>query len=409
MFGRNFWSRSLWRESAAPLFPAVLAILALAGLALIGLTPSAAHAADAEVGGSLELAPSGEGNYANSDASFDALIEQYRDILKLEDNPLGSLPVQLPNREVEIQRDEKGNPIVEVEDADAAAFDAKMKEIDKVPPARPVDEDALRLARTYYSAKSAPKPIITGNGRLDFYYGTMTPRVVCRPLRLTDIELEAGEQVKNVNISDSARWSVSGAWSGSPGSLITHVIVKPQLPDIAANLLIHTDRRTYSIELVSVAEGEFMPFVGFIYPDVALEMKANDDTSWKNLFSQYEAEEKMLAQRTVVEQNARTVDPADIYVDYTIKVTRGPSTLPWKPKSAYDANGKTYIVMPETMKLTEAPIFFIKQGKKEKLTNYRVLKNIYIIDRLFDLGILTVGKDRVAIYRKSPVGGIQPE
>jgi type IV secretion system protein VirB9 len=241
----------------------------------------------------------------------------------------------------------------------------------------------------------------------------MTPRVVCRPLRLTDIELEAGEQIKNVHISDSARWSLSGAWSGSPGSLVTHIIVKPQLPDIAANLLLHTDRRTYSLELVSVAEGEYMPFVGFIYPDTTVESKVAEDTSWKNLFAQYEAEDRMLtsaaASAASREQNARMVDPADIYLDYTVKATKGGSVLPWKPKSVYDANGKTYIVMPESMKLTEAPVFFIKQGNREKLTNYRVLKNVYIVDRLFDLGILTVGKDRIAIYRKSPVGGIQPE
>jgi type IV secretion system protein VirB9 len=278
-----------------------------------------------------------------------------------------------------------------------------------VPPARPIDEDALRLARSYHNAKSAPKPHITSNGRIDFYYGTMTPRVVCRPLRLTDIELEAGEQIKNVNISDSARWAVSGAWSGSPGSLVTHIIVKPQLPDIAANLLLHTDRRTYSLELVSVAAGEYMPSIGFIYPEAMIESKAANDESWKSLFSQYEAEDRMLAKTMAGEQNAKMVDPADIYVDYTVKVTKGSSKLPWRPKSVYDANGKTYIVMPESMKLTEAPVFFIKQGSREKLTNYRVLKNVYVVDRLFDLGILTVGKDRVAIYRKSPVGGIQSE
>ncbi|MDR2175233.1 MAG: TrbG/VirB9 family P-type conjugative transfer protein [Synergistaceae bacterium] len=398
MFGRNFLSRLLETGMIALLFLAVLTNLAL----------PAALAAEV---GHFSLDPS---NTDNTNASFDALVEQYKDIVGWGDNPLDSMaPVRLPNRQVEIQRDSAGNPIVEVEDPEAAAFDEKMKAIDRVPPPRPVDEDAIRLAKAYHTAKSAPKPYITTNGRLNFYYGTMTPRVVCRPLRLTDIELEAGEQIKNVNISDSARWSISGAWSGAPGSLVTHIIVKPQLPDIAANLLLHTDRRTYSLELVSVAEGEYMPSVGFVYPEEMLVSKETEDASWKGLFAQYEAEDRMLAKamagQTSGEQDARKVDPANIYLDYTVKVTRGQSTLSWKPKSVYDANGKTYIVMPETMKLTEAPIFFIKQGTREKLTNYRVLKNVYIIDRLFDLGILTVGKDRVAIYRKSPVGGLPSE
>ncbi|MDR1048121.1 MAG: TrbG/VirB9 family P-type conjugative transfer protein [Synergistaceae bacterium] len=371
------------------------------------LTASAACVAEAAEG----FEPQPEMGSAN--ASFDALVEQYRNILGSGgDDPLDSIPAQRVDG-IEIQRDSEGNPVVEVEDPEAAAFDEKMKAIDKVPPARPIDEDALRLARSYHNATSAPKPYITSNGRINFYYGTMTPRVVCRPLRLTDIELEAGEQIKNVNISDSARWAVSGAWSGSPGALVTHIIVKPQLPDIAANLLLHTDRRTYSLELVSVADGEYMPFIGFIYPEAMLESRADEDASWKNLFAQYEAEDRMLVRTMTAagttEQNARMVDPANIYLDYSVKVTRGSGTLPWRPRSVYDANGKTYIVMPESMKLTEAPIFFIKEGKREKLTNYRVLKNVYVIDRLFDLGILTVGKDRVAIYRNSPVGGIQPD
>jgi type IV secretion system protein VirB9 len=397
--GKKFLSRLLWTGTAAALFLTASAAL---------LVP-AARAAEPSGGFTFEpeVAPD------NANASFDAIVNQYRDILGWGDDPLNSLPEQLPSRLGEVQRDSDGNPVIEVEDPASAAFDEKMKAIDKVPPARPIDEDALRLARSYHNAASAPKPYLTGNGRINFYYGTMTPRVVCRPLRLTDIELAPGEQIKNVNISDSARWSVSGAWSGSPGSLVTHIIVKPQLPDIAANLLLHTDRRTYSLELVSVAEGEYMPFVGFIYPEEAIESKAAEDMSWKNLFDQYEAEDRMLARTMSAaatgEQNARMVDPADIYIDYTVKVTRGPNTLPWKPKSVYDANGKTYIVMPETMKLTEAPVFFIKQGNREKLTNYRVARNVYIIDRLFDLGILTVGRDRVAIYRKTPVGGLQSD
>jgi type IV secretion system protein VirB9 len=397
--GKKFLLRLFWTGTAAAFFLAFSAALAI----------PAARAAETSEGFTLEP----EVGFRDSNASFDAIVNQYRDILGWGDNPLDGMPAQLPGRQAEIQRDSEGNPVVEIEDPESAAFDEKMKAIDKVPPARPIDEDALRLARSYHNAASAPKPYLTGNGRINFYYGTMTPRVVCRPLRLTDIELAPGEQIKNVHISDSARWSVSGAWSGSPGSLVTHIIVKPQLPDIAANLLLHTDRRTYSLELVSVAEGEYMPFVGFIYPEEAIESKAAEDTSWKNLFAQYEAEDRMLARTMTAaatgEQNARMVDPADIYTDYTVKVTRGPNTLPWKPKSVYDANGKTYVVMPDTMKLTEAPIFFIKQGSREKLTNYRVAKNVYIIDRLFDLGIMTVGRDRVAIYRKTPVGGIQSD
>jgi hypothetical protein len=107
--------------------------------------------------------------------------------------------------------------------------------------------------------------------------------------------------------------------------------------------------------------------------------------------------------KTPKNSNARLADPATICMDYAIKTTRG-KNIAWKPKDVYSAAGKTYIIMPEKMKVTEAPIFFIKQNGREKLANYRVEGNIYVVDRLFDVGILTVGKDRVAIYRKNPTG-----
>jgi type IV secretion system protein VirB9 len=238
----------------------------------------------------------------------------------------------------------------------------------------------------------------------------MTPRIVCKPLRLTDIELEPGEKVRNVHISDSARWLVSGASSGADPDVVTHIIVKPQLPDIAANILIHTDRRTYSIELTSITEGIPMPSVGFIYPEIPKGTKVADAESWQNLITQYKRADEIKAAAAVAaitqesQLGARGVDPErDIYSGYTIKIVKG-KNVPWKPLRVYDAKGKTYIVMPDVMQVTQAPPFHIKENGKELLTNYRVEGNLYIVDRLFNIGILTIGKDRVAIYRKVPVG-----
>jgi type IV secretory pathway VirB9-like protein len=181
--------------------------------------------------------------------------------------------------------------------------------------------------------------------------------------------------------------------------------LKPQLPDIAANLLIHTDRRTYSIELISLTTEEYMPFVGFLYPEQPQQTSIADSESWENLLKQYQLANDAQSRENEkkARNNARLADPATIYTGYTVKVTKG-KNIAWKPKDVYDANGKTYIVMPDKMQITESPVFFIKQNGREKLTNYRVEGNIYIVDRIFDIGILTIGKDRVAIYRKTPVG-----
>jgi type IV secretory pathway VirB9-like protein len=104
---------------------------------------------------------------------------------------------------------------------------------------------------------------------------------------------------------------------------------------------------------------------------------------------------------------ARGVKPDAVYTQYTIKVIKGSANIPWKPMSVYDAKGHTYLVMPERMQVTESPAFFIKANGLEKLTNYRVEGNLFIVDRLFDIGILQVGGDRVAIYRDTKVASPQ--
>jgi type IV secretion system protein VirB9 len=318
-----------------------------------------------------------------------------------------NIPLELPSRNV--RTDENGETVIEIDDPDSLILDQKLYEVEKLPEIRDVDRKAITLAQGYSSANKAPEPFIAeNNGRINFYFGTMNPRIICRPLRLTDIELEPGEQVKNVHISDSARWSVSGAWSGELDELVTHVILRPQLPDIAANLLIHTNKRTYSIELISLTTEEYMPFVGFIYPERPRSINLAEQESWNDLLDQYQLAKDAEAakMRDETTNNARYTDASQTYTDYAVKVTRG-KNIAWLPKSVYDAGGKTYVVMPEKMQITEAPIFFIKQNGKEKLTNYRVEGDKYIIDRVFDLGIMTIGKDRVAIIRKKTIGATE--
>ncbi|MDR1650654.1 MAG: TrbG/VirB9 family P-type conjugative transfer protein [Synergistaceae bacterium] len=305
-----------------------------------------------------------------------------------------------------------GNVVLE-DDPDSAALSEKLKILDRPPGLRTIDDAAVNLARAYDEAKGAPMPYIQENGRINFYFGTLNPRIVCKPLRLTDIELQPGESVRNVHISDTSRWIVSGAQSGADDALTAHVIVKPQIPDIAANMLIHTDRRTYSVELVSVTDGQFMPFVGFIYPEVPGGVKASDAESWQKLLAAYRRADDIIAAPPAAEVaaaklGARGIDPADVYTKYSVKIIKG-KNISWKPLTVYDAKGHTYVVMPELMQVTESPAFFIKENGREKLTNYRVDGNTYIVDRLFDIGILQIGGNRVAIYRGDKVAASAPK
>lgn len=299
------------------------------------------------------------------------------------------------------KNDDQGREFIEVQDPASWEFAKSLQKVDSVPELRDIDKRAIDLAMAYDKAKEAPKPFIEpDNGRINFYFGTMVPRIVCRPLRMTDIELEPGERVTGLHVADNSRWSVTTSTSGTLEMLTTHIIVKPHLPKIATNLLIHTDRRTYAIELVSVDDGQYMPFVGFLYPASPSKIGADSEESWNKLMVEYRLSDEYSAETKSYSFNG--ADPKNINLEYTIKVTSG-KNVPWKPTHVYDVNGKTYIVMNKNMKFSEAPVIFEKRDKSEKLMNYRVHGDIYVIDRLFDSAIMTAGKDRVLISRKVPL------
>lgn len=326
-------------------------------------------------------------------------IVSEREVTVIEAADKNSETAVLPRRV--LKNDDRGQQVIEVQDPASWEFANSLRKVDSVPELRDIDKRAVDLAKAYDKAKEAPKPFIEpNNGRINFYFGTMVPRIVCRPLRMTDIELEPGERVTGLNIADNSRWSITSSTSGTLDMLTTHIIIKPHLPKIATNLLIHTDRRTYAIELVSVEDGQYMPFIGFLYPASPSRIGAESEEAWEKLMKEYRLSDQYSAETKEYSFNA--ADPKNINLGYTIKVTRG-KNVPWKPKNVYDINGKTYIVMNPNMKFSEAPVIFEKKDKTEKLMNYRVHGDIYIIDRLFDTAIMTAGKDRVSITRNTPI------
>ena len=71
--------------------------------------------------------------------------------------------------------------------------------------------------------------------------------VVCSPLRVCDVPLEAGDVVNSIYVGDKARWSVSPAITGRT----THLVVKPSDAGISSNMLVYTDKQKYSVNLIS--------------------------------------------------------------------------------------------------------------------------------------------------------------
>lgn len=173
------------------------------------------------------------------------------------------------------------------------------------------------------------KPSMGPRGEVRFIYGATEDTVVCAPLRLCDIALQAGEIVQNVNLGDPTMWSCPPAISGSGLAEITHLMCKPTDAGLSTSLAIQTSRRTYSINLVSTRTN-YMPRVGWTYP------------------------EDQASQWAAYQQRGGSHPPMPIggQINYSIS---GDNPA-WRPIVAFSDGTKTYIRFPPSMAYGQAPV-----------------------------------------------------
>ena len=241
--------------------------------------------------------------------------------------------------------------------------------------------------RSYESMISQPGT----SGSVLFRYDQSYPSIVCAILQVTDIELEPGEVVTQVNVGDTTRWSVESAVSGSGAEQTQHLIVKPRDIGLTTSLVVTTDHRTYHLMLVSDEKG-FMHSVRFVYdhlaqpaptpavvaaPSPALERVAADPPRSRHQPS----DGKRVA----------LVEADDTDDGYVVN-----GTADWKPVTVYSKGGKTYIEMPASVRHKEAPVLFEETRKglfhhETILVNYRVKGRWYVVDKVIDKGTLVSG------------------
>ena len=247
---------------------------------------------------------------------------------------------------------------------------------------RRIDEEALKLVREFHSGKHGTPPTLGQTGAVVFTYQNYIPKVVCRPMRVTDIILQPGEIVTGVFPGDTARWTFVPGKSGSTGNEQIHVLIKPLMADISTNLVINTDRRTYNIDLLSSAS-EFMPSVSFTYPDDTM-------AAWDVFIADRQKERNATIS---LSEGGYGVNPEELHFNYEI---RGKDGIAWKPIRVWDDGIKTYIQFrsQSAIRSIEAPVFVVFEGKREMLVNYRAAKDMYIVDRVFTKAGLIAGTGR---------------
>jgi len=217
------------------------------------------------------------------------------------------------------------------------------------------------------------------DGKVNFLYGAAQPTIVCAPLRLCDLELEPNEDVMNVIVGDTARWSFEAARSG-PNGIVPHVLIRPTDTALETSLTITTNKRTYHIHLKS-SSINYMARVGFSYT-------AESQLVVDQLRALAPAPKTKFVDRVeYVNTLPNFASAADLDFDYDID-----GKASWKPERVFNDGNKIYIDMPEKVKNGEAPTLAVlgNRGDKE-LVNYRYEDGRYIVDRLFDKAVLLVG------------------
>lgn len=237
----------------------------------------------------------------------------------------------------------------------------------------PSEERALRIAREW-QAKAATQltPVPGPDGAIQFLYGAVQPSIVCAVMQVTDIELQPGEQINNINIGDSARWLVEPAVTGAGVAEVQHIVIKPMDVGLETSLMVTTNRRTYHFRLKS-HKTQYMPKISFIYPDAV--------------------EQRFLAlkERQKEEKEKNTIPETQEYLgnlDFDYRIS---GSAPWKPVRVYNDGTKTIIQMPPKMRQTEAPSLLVMNNDGEALVNYRLQGDRFIVDQLFEKAMLIAG------------------
>jgi type IV secretion system protein VirB9 len=206
------------------------------------------------------------------------------------------------------------------------------------------------------------------------------------PGQVTDIALQEGEQLAGtgpVAAGDTVRWIIGDTTSGTGPTTRVHILVKPTRSDLATNLVINTDRRTYHLELRSTP-ATYMASVSWSYPqDRLIALRG---------------EKAAEAQAAPV---AAGIDVGALDFRYAIEGDK-PA---WRPLRAFDDGRQVYIEFPPSIAQGEMPpLFVVGPDGKGELVNYRVRDRYMIVDRLFATAELRMGtkksQARVRIVRQ---------
>jgi type IV secretion system protein VirB9 len=247
-------------------------------------------------------------------------------------------------------------------------------------PVRITDKEAGGVAITRRWRRARSMPSTGSDGAVVFTFGATQASIVCAPLTVCLLKLQVGEHVlpDGLQIGDKARWHIAPTIGGGDQTILT---IKPTDSSLRTTLAIVTNRRVYSIRLVSVPdETHSMAISEYVYPDEVAE-------AWRNY---YERQEQRRQDNTL--PNGRNI--ANLDFNYAISG----DNPDWRPERIYSDGIHTYIQFPDRMRSAEMPsllalgndgTWFTKPSSQ--LVNYRRQGNTFLVDKVLGRAELIVG------------------
>lgn len=211
-----------------------------------------------------------------------------------------------------------------------------------------------------------------------FYHENDSYRVVTRAGYVTTIILNPDENLIHAEIGDATRWSIQTYYTGTLKGMSPAISIKPFIPELKTNLVLSTDKRTYNI-MLQASMNTYAPIISFEYPQQI---------------------ELAKAKKSYLKSQETKVNIDNLNFNYNWKKGKYNFT----PEIVYDDGERTYIILPEKVKVTEIPVLFIRDeqtGEGAQVNHrYDPYTRIYTVDRLFKQAILQYGDKKVIIKRK---------
>lgn len=203
-------------------------------------------------------------------------------------------------------------------------------------------------------------------------------QVYTAPEQVTDIALQAGEELMSVSAGDTVRWVLGDTISGTGDQAQVHILVKPIQPGLKTNLIITTSRRAYHLELHAFQE-TYMAAVSWRYSNGQLVRRMAGKPA-----------------KATSEVSSQGLQLDRLRFRYEVSGDEPH----WRPTRVFDDGRKVYIQFPTRLDQGEAPpLFVVGRDGKSQLVNYRMRENYYIVDRLFALAELRLGEKNQDVVR----------